>query len=87
MSGVATTASKSIQPPESLSTTSSPADVVGAGVLRFLLFFAGGNHEHFLALAEAVRQHHGAADHLVRMFRIDAEASRRTRRSRRTSRI
>ena len=49
--------------------------VVGAGVLRFLLLLAAGNHEHFLALAEAVRQHDGAADHLVGMLRIDAEAA------------
>src|SRR5438093_581502 len=32
-----------------------------------------GNHQHALAPAEPVRQDHRAADHLIRMFRIDAK--------------
>ncbi len=47
--------------------------MIGAGVLRFLLLLAGGNDEHLLALAEPVRQHDRAADHLIGVLRIDAE--------------
>ena len=50
--------------------------VIGAGVLRFLLLLAAGDHQHFLALAETVRQHDGAAHHLVGVLRIDAETGR-----------
>src|SRR6185503_9528847 len=73
MSGVATTASKSIHPPRIFSTTSSPP-TKSACVLRFLLLVRAGNGQHALALAEPVGQDDRAAHHLVRMLRIDAEA-------------
>ena len=76
MSGVATTASKSIQPPRIFSTTSSPPTCVGAGFLGFLLLVGAGNHQHALALAQAVRQDDRAADHLVGVLGIDAQAHR-----------
>src|SRR5207237_1492076 len=37
---------------------------------------AAGDREDLLALAEAVRQDDGAADHLIRVLGIDAEAER-----------
>src|SRR6476660_4580198 len=49
------------------------ADDVGARFLGFLLFLAARDRKHPLALAEAVRQDHGAADHLVRVLRIHAQ--------------
>ena len=80
MSGVATTASKSIHPPRIFSTTSSPPTIVRAGVLRFLLLVGAGNREHLLALAEAVGQDDRAAHHLVRVLRIDAQPHRQLHR-------
>ena len=50
--------------------------MVGAGVLRFFLLVARGDGEHFLALAQSVRQHDRAADHLIGVLRIDAETGR-----------
>ena len=52
------------------------ADEVGAGLLRFLLLVGAGNRQHPLALAEPVRQDDRAADHLVGVLGIDAEAKR-----------
>ena len=73
MSGVATTASKSVQPPMIFSTISSPPTIVGAGFLRFLLLVAAGDGQDALGLAEAVRQDDRAAHHLVGVLGIDAE--------------
>ena len=73
MSGVATTASKSIQPPRIFSTISSPPRDVSAGLLRFLLLLGAGDHQHPLALAQPVRQHDRAAHHLVGVLGIDAQ--------------
>ena len=50
------------------------ADEIRASFLRLALLVAGGDHQHFLGLAEAVRHHDGPADHLVGVFRINAEA-------------
>jgi hypothetical protein len=50
------------------------ADEIGAGVAGFLLLVGAGDHQHPLALAEPVGQHHRAAHHLVGVFGIDAEA-------------
>ncbi len=44
--------------------------------MRFPLLVAAGDGEHLLALAEPVREHDRAADHLVGVLRIDAEAKR-----------
>ena len=53
------------------------AHEVGAGVLRLLELLARGDHQDLLALpAEPVRQHHGAAHHLVGVLGVDAEAHR-----------
>src|SRR5581483_2844800 len=41
---------------------------------------AAGDREDALALAEAVRQHHRAAHHLIGVLRIDAEAERHVHR-------
>ena len=49
---------------------------VGAGLLRFLGLVSGRHHEHLLALAGAVRQHDGAAHHLVGVPGVDAETER-----------
>ena len=73
MSGVATTASKSIQPPLIFSTSSSPPTMSAPASCGFLLLLAAGDGEHALGLAEAVRQHDGAADHLVGVLGIDAK--------------
>ena len=76
MSGVATTASKSIQPPWILSTSSSPPTTSAPASCASFCLSRAGNRQHALALAEAVRQHDRAADHLVGVLRIDAEAKR-----------
>jgi hypothetical protein len=73
MSGVATTASKSIQPPWILSTISSPPTTSAPGLLASRCFSPASDYEHTLGLAETVRQHHGAAHHLVGVLRIDPE--------------
>ena len=52
------------------------ADVVRTGGLRFARLLTGGDHEHAHRLARARWQHHGAADDLVGVPRIDAEAHR-----------
>jgi hypothetical protein len=52
------------------------ADVIGAGLGRLALLVAAGDGEHLLALAQPVREHDGAADHLVGVLRIDAKAQR-----------
>ena len=49
------------------------AGVVGAGLERDPLAFAGGEDENADALAGAVRQNDGRADGLVGLARIDAE--------------
>ena len=50
------------------------ADLVRAGAERLLRLVALGEHEDADGLAHAVRQDDGAADHLVRVAGIDAEA-------------
>ena len=52
------------------------ADDVGAGFLGFLLLVGDGDHQHALRLAQPVRQHDGAAHHLIGVLRIDAETNR-----------
>ncbi len=76
MSGVATTASKSMNPPWIFSTISSPPTMSAPASWRFLLLLAAGDRQHALGLAEAVRQHDGAAHHLVGVLGIDAEPQR-----------
>src|SRR5450759_1429845 len=46
---------------------------IGAGLQGFLLLLAARDGQHLLVLAKAVRQHDGAAYHLVGMLGIDAE--------------
>ena len=58
---------------------------VGAGLERFLRLVGLGDDEHALGLAGAGRHHDRAADHLVGVLRVDAEANRRRRPSRPTS--
>ena len=65
MSGVAMTASKSIQPSWIFLTISGAADEIGAGRLGLLGLLAAGDDQHALGLARAVGQHDRAADHLV----------------------
>ena len=50
------------------------ADLVGAGAQRLLGLLALGEDGDPDDLARAVRQHDGAADHLVGVARVDAEA-------------
>ena len=52
------------------------ADHVGAGILRFLLLLALGDHEHALGLSGAVREQGRASDHLIGVLGIDAEEHR-----------
>src|SRR5207245_8875158 len=52
------------------------ADHVRAGVTRLAILLALGEHGDAYALADAMRQHHRAADHLVRVLGIDAQAER-----------
>ena len=52
------------------------ADVIRAGLGGFALLVAAGDGQDLLALAQPVRQHDGAADHLVGVLRIDAKAHR-----------
>jgi hypothetical protein len=52
------------------------ADVVGARIRRFPLFVGAGNRQNLLAPAQPVREHDRAADHLVGVLGIDAEAKR-----------
>jgi hypothetical protein len=52
------------------------ADEVRTGLGRFLLFLGAGNRQHPLALAQPMRQDDRAADHLVGVLRVDAEAKR-----------
>src|SRR5262249_26824785 len=49
---------------------------LGAGVERLLLLLAAGEHRDADALARPVRKDDGAADHLIRVLRIDAQAHR-----------
>src|SRR4029453_6628667 len=49
------------------------SDVVGAGRLRLGGAVTGRESQHAGGLAGAVRQVHGAADHLVGLPRVDAE--------------
>ena len=49
-------------------------DLVGAGLECLLALVALGEHEHPDGLADAMRQDDRAADHLVRVARVDAEA-------------
>ena len=72
-SGVATMTSHSSQPSLIFWMYSMP-DEVGAGRLGFLGLLALGDHQHPDRLAGAVRQHHRAADDLVGVPRIDAQA-------------
>ena len=75
MSGVAITASKSVQSSVWIFVHHVvAAHDIGPGFLRLALLVAGGDHQHFLGLAEPVGQHHGAAHHLVGVLGIDAQA-------------
>ena len=76
MSGVATTASKSSQPSPTFFASSSPPTKSAPASSASLHLLAGGEHQHAHRLAGAVRQHHGAAHHLVGVLGIDAEAHR-----------
>src|ERR1700730_17329 len=49
------------------------ADEIRSRLLRLTNFFAAGNHQHALGLAQAVGQYDRAAHHLIRMLRIHAE--------------
>ena len=74
MSGVAITASKSVQFSVWIfSTISSPPTKSAPAASRFAHFVAGGDDQNLLRLAEAVRQNDGAAHHLVGVLGIDAE--------------
>ena len=50
------------------------ADEVGAGLLGLADLLAAGEDQHARRLAQAVRQHHRAADHLVGVLGVDAQA-------------
>src|ERR1019366_3941274 len=50
------------------------AHVIRARFLGLAQFIAAGDHQHLFRLAEAVRHEDGAADHLVGVLGIDAEA-------------
>ena len=50
--------------------------MIGARLLRFALLVGARNREDLLALAEPVREHDRAADHLIRVLGIDTEAKR-----------
>ena len=52
------------------------ADHVGTRFLRFLLFFAGGDHQHALQLSGSVREHGRSTDHLIGVFWIDSKKHR-----------
>ncbi len=60
------------------------ADLVGAGAQRLLGLLALGEHGDADDLAGAVRQDDGAADHLVGVAGVDAEAEVGLDRRRRT---
>ena len=73
--GVATTASKSIQPSDwILLTMSSPPTKSAPASASLALLVARRDHQHFLGLAEPVRHHDRAADHPVGMLWIHPEA-------------
>ena len=65
-----------MKPPWIFSTISSPPTTSAPASWRFLLLLAAGDGEHALGLAQAVRQHDGAAHHLVGVLGIDAEPQR-----------
>src|SRR5215217_5618972 len=56
------------------------ADLVGAGGLSGLGALTSGEHEHSRGLASAIGQIDGAANHLVRLARVDAESHRNVHR-------
>ena len=56
------------------------AHEVGAGRLRLLRLLALREDQHPERLPGAVRKHHGAADHLVRVARVDAQPDREVHR-------
>ena len=85
MSGAAMQASKSVQPSFDLLGQFLAADFIGAGRFGFLGLVAFGEHDHALRLADAVRQHDRAADHLIGLLGVDAQADRDLDRSGRTS--
>ncbi len=60
------------------------ADNVRACCFRVLQAIARSDHGNLLGLAQAVRQNDRAANHLVCVARIDAEAQGHDRQSRRT---
>ena len=75
MSGVAITASKSVQPSDwILLHHVVAAHEIGARFGGFPLLVAAGDHQYFLGLAQPVRHDHGAAHHLVGVLGVDAEA-------------
>ena len=52
------------------------ADEIRARRFGFLHLVAGGDHQNFFRLAQPVRQNHRAANHLVGVLGIDAQAHR-----------
>ena len=84
MSGAAMQASKSVQPSLIFLASSSAADFVGPGGLGRLGHVPLGEHDHPLRLADAVRQHDRAADDLIGLLGIDAQADGDLDRSGRT---
>ena len=84
MSGVAIATSNSSQPASIFLTRSSAADLVGAGAQRLLGLLALGEDGDPDDLAGPVREDDRAADHLVGVAGVDAEAEMGLDRSRRT---
>ena len=74
MSGVATTASKSSQPPWIFLASSSPPTKSAPASSASLTFSPQAKTSTRIVLPGAVRQHHRAAHHLVGVLGIDAEA-------------
>ena len=75
MSGVAITASKSVQLSDwILLHHVVAAHEIGARFGGFPLLVAAGDHQHFLGLAQPVRHDHGAAHHLVGVLGVHAQA-------------
>ena len=88
MSGVAITASKSVQPSVWISADHLlAADEIGAGFLRFALLVAGSDHQHFLRSCparSAARRCRGPSGRHAWDRRPGACAPRRSRRTWRT---
>ena len=69
-----------MQPPWIFSTRSSAPTTSAPGLARLLLLLALGEHRHPHRLADAVREHDGAAHHLVGVLGIHPEAQRHVHR-------